>query len=73
MVIEKLCPRCKETKYTTEFGNNKSMKDGLTQYCKACTKAWRKNYFGTDKGKKYKNRHNVRSLQKLINKIQGTI
>lgn len=32
----KYCPRCKETKPHSEFGKNKSRKDGIQQYCKVC-------------------------------------
>lgn len=33
---EKYCPRCKETKLRSEFGNHSGRKDGLTQHCRIC-------------------------------------
>lgn len=36
-MIEKKCPRCGEVKSISEFGVNRSRKDGLTCYCKTCT------------------------------------
>jgi hypothetical protein len=37
----KRCSKCGEVKPTTEFSKNKSNKDGLSGWCKACTKAYR--------------------------------
>ncbi|MER6005574.1 endonuclease domain-containing protein [Nonomuraea angiospora] len=33
---QKYCPRCAEIKPITDFGKNRSEKDGLTHYCKPC-------------------------------------
>lgn len=35
-ILLKRCPRCKETKPTTEFGVCRSRKDGLQSYCREC-------------------------------------
>jgi len=32
----KYCPRCEEVKPATEFGRNRALKSGLTNYCKPC-------------------------------------
>lgn len=37
MISEKKCPRCGETKPISDFGINRSRKDGHTGYCKSCT------------------------------------
>ena len=34
----KQCPACGETKQDTEFGRNRSLKDGLSFYCLACNR-----------------------------------
>lgn len=36
----KTCRRCGEVKERTEFGNNKSKYDGLTQFCRPCHNTW---------------------------------
>ena len=35
-MILKTCPKCKERKPRSEFGKNKSRKDGLQYRCKKC-------------------------------------
>lgn len=46
MEESKTCPRCKQTKPHSEWGNNKSKKDGLSSECKKChanqVAKWRK-------------------------------
>lgn len=37
MLTEKKCPRCGEVKPISEFGINRTRKDGHTGYCKVCT------------------------------------
>ena len=37
---EKYCPRCQQTKPVSEFGKNKSCKDGLQVYCKSCKNSY---------------------------------
>lgn len=48
-MTEKKCPRCGEFKPVSEFGVNRSKKDGLAGYCKSCThdlyKGYKKTYF----------------------------
>jgi hypothetical protein len=36
--MRKQCPSCRETKSATEFGRNRSLKDGLSFYCLACNR-----------------------------------
>lgn len=41
----KRCPKCGEVKPVTEFGTNRSRKDGLQWVCKSCaSKIWKENY-----------------------------
>lgn len=40
METTKRCARCGETKSTTEFGSNRSTRDGLHAYCRACINAY---------------------------------
>jgi hypothetical protein len=44
-VKEKVCSRCKEAKEATtdNFPANKTSKDGLSHWCKACHSKYRKN------------------------------
>lgn len=48
-MIEKKCPHCGEIKPTSEFGVNRTRKDGLAGYCKVCSrelyKGYKKTYF----------------------------
>lgn len=48
-VIEKRCPHCGQIKSISEFGKNKTRKDGLSGYCKVCNnevyKVYKKTYF----------------------------
>lgn len=37
--LRKRCPECGDTKLATEFGRNRSLKDGLSFYCLACNRA----------------------------------
>lgn len=41
----KICPRCKNKKPYVEYGNNKSNKDGLQDYCKHCVKSINHDYY----------------------------
>lgn len=40
IIPQKLCPRCKETKPTTEFAKSKGKRDGLQSHCKHCRRAY---------------------------------
>jgi hypothetical protein len=40
----KICPRCKETKDRSEFGNDARRSDGASCYCKPCRSAKSKEY-----------------------------
>ena len=48
-VTDKRCPRCEKTKPISEFGTNKTRKDGLAGYCKECShelyKGYRRTFF----------------------------
>jgi hypothetical protein len=35
-ISEKRCPKCREVKPLSEFWKNRSMRDGLQNYCKLC-------------------------------------
>lgn len=37
---QKRCPRCKQTKPTSEFGKDRRNKDGLNLYCRSCKKQY---------------------------------
>jgi len=37
--LTKKCPRCGEIKDSDSFGRNRTLPDGLSYYCKACTRA----------------------------------
>lgn len=48
----KVCPSCKQDKSFSEFYKNKSRKNGISPYCKNCSKKWRID--NLDKAKGYK-------------------
>ena len=50
----KTCSKCNTEKPLTEFVKNKARKDGVSVYCKPCTK----EYFSTPKWKEYENNRN---------------
>lgn len=59
-IITKRCPKCKEVKPLSDFYKDRSKKTGKGCYCKICnnnrsnqyqTKAYRKHYQQTEKGK----------------------
>jgi len=68
----KTCTLCKETKSPSEFGKHRSMKDGLSCWCKGCTRKKSKEYRDSPAGiytalkgqinytKKHKNRRDYR-------------
>lgn len=43
--MNKPCTKCGETKVKTEFGSNKSKKDGLQTWCRLCVKTYNKTYY----------------------------
>lgn len=47
----KVCKKCGEEKEITEFDNNKTNKDKLSCYCKACNKILKKEYYEKNKSK----------------------
>lgn len=52
-MLEKRCPRCKETKLLTEFGKDRRNKDGLNIYCRACKKVY------NDEQKEYRTKYYI--------------
>lgn len=46
----KICNRCNQTKPISEFDKDKSHKDGLNNWCKACKYEQKKNYRSTPLG-----------------------
>ena len=40
----KVCTRCKKRRKVAEFYKDKHMKDGLSSWCKSCTKAYDREY-----------------------------
>lgn len=60
----KICNACKQLKELSEFGNNKSMVDGLMPQCKKCnsnrvSKYYKKNPQKVDNLKRKIKRHNL--------------
>ena len=45
----KLCTKCGQVKPVSEFGLNKSKKDGLQSHCKECVKAYKKKHYEENK------------------------
>lgn len=44
----KICSKCKDSLNLTDFSKNKSMKDGLCNQCKSCSKARGNTYYYSD-------------------------
>lgn len=44
MSATKVCKKCGKELPTTEFYNNRANKDGLSDYCRECTKAYNKEH-----------------------------
>ena len=64
----KTCKCCKQTKPITEFYKNKSKPDGLTIYCKDCSKEKERNFHKNNPQlKKFRNKkHMLESAEKSI-------
>lgn len=45
----KLCTKCGQVKPVSEFGLNKSKKDGLQCHCKECVKVYKKQHYEDNK------------------------
>lgn len=41
----KFCTKCEKQKPVSEFGKNKSKKDGLQSYCKECVKIYKRKHY----------------------------
>jgi hypothetical protein len=48
MARKKQCPRCKKRKDESQFGRNRSRRDGLSLWCKKCAGEYRRWYYSTD-------------------------
>lgn len=46
LVGDKRCPRCKEVKNKTAFGQDRSRNDGRSLYCRPCTREYTKEHRG---------------------------
>lgn len=44
-MLDKYCSKCNSTKQIIEFAKNKSRVDGLSNWCKSCTKLYNQNYY----------------------------
>jgi hypothetical protein len=75
----KICKKCLKSKDESEFGVDKSKKDGLSIYCKDCLKITREKYKGKydhkeyyekykDKRKNYYQKNKERIKEYYINK-----
>lgn len=69
----KKCSKCNIEKELSEFSKDKSRKDGLTSYCKACHNQYRLE--NSDKIKKYRleNSERLKLYRKNYNKNRGVI
>jgi hypothetical protein len=47
--MEKICPKCKISKSTTEFNKNKRYKDRLQRVCRQCTKKEHIKWYNNNK------------------------
>ena len=47
----KTCAKCKQIKLITDFGTDKTHKNGLQSWCRACKATWARQYYQTPKGK----------------------
>lgn len=45
----KLCPKCKEEKYFSQFGKDSTKKIGLSSYCKSCSLEKRKKLYSENR------------------------
>jgi hypothetical protein len=52
--MPKLCPTCKQTKELTEFGNNKTRKDGYQRECRKCSHNSHNKHYRTKKSPRLK-------------------
>ena len=56
----KRCGKCKKRKDESEFGKDRSNKDGLQPLCKKCLREYARNYYGFSKRYLYyEQRHRV--------------
>jgi superfamily II helicase len=47
----KICSKCQTPKLLSEFGNNRTTKDGKQYYCRTCARNAVKAYLTTEQGK----------------------
>lgn len=63
-IRERECPRCRETKGSADFGKNRSRPDGLSFYCKACSREKRVEAMAANPSLREKNRKRLADLYK---------
>lgn len=59
----KICVKCQEYKTSNEFSKNKTKKDGLNNYCKACQKKYREK--NKEKNHQYQKEYRKNNSQRL--------
>ena len=71
----KRCYKCKETKDFTEFGKNKTKKDGYQNQCKACMKRYRDANKAkiAESGKQYRDNNKTKIAEYKKQRILNTI
>ena len=60
----KVCFKCKKSKEKARFYKNKRNKDGLTSYCKQCSKEYQEKFRQTPKGKAYQKSNKFKMVVK---------
>ena len=68
----KTCSKCKLSKELTEFGTNKTKKDGLQYSCKICQRAYCKSHYDRNKNvyAKKARRHSLK-LRNIVRKLKN--
>ena len=78
-MINKMCLKCKTNKPSEAFGKNRSRQDGLQDWCKECSREYRKTkrcqvskrkYWRSEKGKEAKREYYQTPIGKTINQNQ---
>ena len=75
----KVCPRCNKPKLISDFGKNRSLKDGLECYCKKCRNEYcQKPKYKAKKRKrertpKYKKKSNENNIKRYHEKLKTNL
>ena len=59
-IVTKTCPKCKTTKPLSQFGKDRSRKDGFTCWCKSCQHYSNARYQQTEQGKANSRKHSAK-------------